>query len=98
MCRPGSSCWRTLRCRRPALVMEQSWRCTIPPAVPPGRSRGSAMSRLNDLAGRRRFDFSILTDMRCEVFDFTAHVNVADLNDRKHAITRVDDAVRVSKY
>jgi len=56
------------------------------------------MSRLNDLAGRRRFDFSILTDMRCEVFDFTAHVNVADLNDRKHAITRVDDAVRVSKY
>lgn len=56
------------------------------------------MSRLDDLASRRQFDFSVLTDMRCGVFDFTAYATVADLTMRRRAITRVDDATRASKY
>lgn len=56
------------------------------------------MSRLDELAARRRFDFSVLADMRCEVFDFMAHANIADLNDRRRAVTSVDEASRVSKY
>jgi hypothetical protein len=56
------------------------------------------MSRLDDLARRRRFDFAVLTDMRCAVFDFTAYANIADLNASQRAITDVDGAVRASKY
>lgn len=54
--------------------------------------------RGKELAERLRFDYRILTDMRCKTFDFTAYRTNWDLTGRRNAISPSDDTSLARKY
>lgn len=56
------------------------------------------MSSRVDLAERRRFDYRVLSAMRCPVFDFAAYRNGSDLQRRRNPITSEGEAGGASKY
>lgn len=53
---------------------------------------------MEEATRRRRFDFSVVSGMRCPVFDFQAYATVDDLTARRRPITGEQGADRASKY
>lgn len=51
-----------------------------------------------DLAARRVFDLRVLTDMRCQAFDFEAYRTMADLECRQSMVTDPAAGATVTKY
>ena len=51
-----------------------------------------------ELAERRAFDLRVLSDMRCQSFDFEAYRTMADLSRRRSAVTSPEAGATVTKY
>jgi hypothetical protein len=51
-----------------------------------------------ELADRRAFDLRVLSDMRCETFDFEAYRTLADLEQRRSLVTDPQAGREVTKY
>ena len=51
-----------------------------------------------ELADRRAFDLRVLSDMRCQTFDFEAYRTMADLEHRRSPVTDPEAGKEVTKY